>query len=164
MISLTGFVVAYALAAPRGWPLALLAAWLTFALGTVAFALLTAAVHIPPTIGLLAACASFAAAARWFPATADTPSAPPPPPPPAWDLPVRAACAAAMVLAITALASAAGSRVAGLLAPAPIITSILAAFTHAQAGAPTALRVLRGMLTGFYVFAAFCWAVAEIAL
>lgn len=159
LISLAAFVVAYALASPRGWPAALLVAWLAFALCTVAFALLTAAVHVPPTLGLLAACASFAAAARWFPASAAA-SITPPPRPPAWDLPVRALCAAAMVLAITALASAAGSRVAGLLAPAPIITSILAAFTHAQAGTPTALRILRGMLTGFYVFAAFCWAVA----
>jgi len=164
LISLAAFVVAYALAAPRGWPTALAAAWLAFGLGTVAFALLTAAVDVPPAVGLLAACASFVAAARWFPSAADAPSVPSPPPPPAWDLPVRAACAGAMVLAVTAVASAAGSRVAGLLAPAPIITSILAAFTHAQAGAPTALRVLRGMLTGFFVFAAFCWAVAEIAL
>jgi hypothetical protein len=161
LISLAAFVVAYGLvAARRRWPLALLAAWSAFALGTAAFALLTAAVHVPPTIGLVAACASFLLAARALPHLADDPR--PAPSPPAWDLPVRALCAAAMVLAVTGLSSAVGSRVSGLLAPAPIITSILAAFTQAQSGTPAALRLLHGMLSGFFAFAAFCWTAAVL--
>lgn len=164
LISLAAFVLAYALVAPRGWPMALLAAWLTFALCTGLFALLTAAVHIPPAVGLLGACASFALAAKGMPAASPPPAGPLAPPlaPPAWDLPVRALCAAAMVLAITGISSAVGSRVAGLLAPAPIITSILAVFTQAQAGAAPTLALLRGMLTGFFAFAAFCFAVAAL--
>lgn len=84
------------------------------------------------------------------------------PAPPSWDLPVRALCAAAMVLAVTAASSGLGPRVSGLLAPSPIITSVLAAFTHAQAGPEPALRLLRGMLTGFFSFALFCFAVAVL--
>jgi hypothetical protein len=163
LISLAAFVSAYAATARRGWRVALVAAWAAFALGTVAFAALTKVVHIPPALGLLAACASFVLAARLMPTT--TPRAAAArgaAPPPAWDLPVRAACAAAMVLAVTGLSSAVGSRVSGLLAPAPIITSILAAFTQAQAGIPDALRLLRGMLTGFFAFAAFCFTTAVL--
>jgi hypothetical protein len=163
LISLAAFALAYATAAPRGWPTALLAAWLAFAAATGLFALLTAAVHVPPLVGFLAACASFVAAGKAMPAGDDgsiTRAAPPPPP--RWDLPVRALCAAAMVLAITGLSSVVGARVSGLLAPAPIITSILAAFTHAQAGIAPTLRLLRGMLTGFFAFAAFCLAVAAL--
>ena len=65
-----------------------------------------------------------------------------------------------MVLAITAASAGLGPRLSGLLAPAPIITTVLAAFTHAQLGPDAALRLLRGMLTGFFAFALFCWTVA----
>jgi hypothetical protein len=53
-----------------------------------------------------------------------------------------------------------GPRLSGLLAPSPIITTVLAAFTHAQLGTDATLRLLRGMLTGFFAFALFCWTVA----
>jgi hypothetical protein len=164
LVSLAAFVVAYAHVATRAaWPVALAAAWGAFALGTAAFALLTGAVRVPPTLGLLAACASFLLAARMLPAPTPENAAPAPAPaPPAWDLPARALCAALMVLAITGLSSGLGARVSGLLAPAPIITSILAAFAHAQAGPPVAIALLRGMLTGFFSFAAFCWTVAVL--
>jgi hypothetical protein len=162
LISLAAFVLAYARTTSHGWPFALLAAWLTFALFTLAFALLTSAVRVPPTIGLLAACGSFLLAARLMPREGRGEGPAAAAPPPSWDLPVRALCAAAMVLAVTGLSSAVGSRVSGLLAPAPIITSILAAFTHAQSGAAPTLALLRGMLTGFFAFAAFCWMAAVL--
>ncbi|HET6508268.1 MAG TPA: hypothetical protein VFG42_15860 [Baekduia sp.] len=162
LISLAAFASTYgAVAVRRAWPVALLAAWAAFALGTLAFAGLTRVVDVPPTVALLAACASFPLAARALPEVA-APSSAPPPTPPAWDLPVRAACAAVLVLAVTGISAAVGSRVSGLIAPAPIITSILAAFTQAQAGAPTAVALLRGMLSGFFAFAAFCWTAAVL--
>jgi hypothetical protein len=65
-----------------------------------------------------------------------------------------------MVLAITAASAGLGPRLSGLLAPAPIITTVLAAFTHAQLGTDAVLRLLRGMLIGFFAFALFCWTVA----
>jgi hypothetical protein len=163
LISLAAFVVTYgSLARRASWPLALAASWTAFLALTALFALLTSAVHIPPTVGLLMAFASFVAARAVLPHAVADPAAAPAPPPPAWDLPVRALCAAAMVLTITSASSGLGPRVSGLLAPSPIITSVLAAFTHAQAGPEPTLRLLRGMLTGFFTFALFCFAVAVL--
>lgn len=162
LISLAAFVVTYGVLVRRAsWPLALAASWTAFLTLTALFALLTSAVHIPPTVGLLMAFASFLAARAILP-HADSGPADSPPPPPSWDLPVRALCAAAMVLTITSASSGLGPRVSGLLAPSPIITSVLAAFTHAQAGPEPTLRLLRGMLTGFFTFALFCFAVAVL--
>jgi hypothetical protein len=160
LVSLALFVMAYALVVRRvAWPAAVAIAWCAFAAGTIAWALITDGLHIPPTAGLALAFLSFLVAKAVLPRpTADPP--PTPREPPAWDLPVRAACAAAMVLALSAASSGLGAHVSGLLAPAPIITTILAAFTQAQLGPDATLRLLRGMTTGFFTFAAFCWIVA----
>jgi hypothetical protein len=165
LVSLAAFVVAYgSLVRRAAWPVALAAAWTAFLGMTALFAVATAAVHVAPTVALAAAFAAFAAARAVLPAAEGRGAASPPPlpPPPAWDLPVRASCAAAMVLAVTTASSGLGPRVSGLLAPAPIITSILAAFTHAQAGPDATLRLLRGMTTGFFTFALFCWSIAVL--
>ena len=80
--------------------------------------------------------------------------------PPWWDLPGRALAALGLVLTLTALSGALGAHLSGLLAPFPIITSVLAVFTQAHGGfAPLAL-LLRNFLIGFYGFAAFCFVVA----
>jgi len=50
-----------------------------------------------------------------------------------------------------------------LLAPFPIITSVLAVFTHAHGAAAQLDLLLRNFLLGFYGFAAFCF-VLTIAL
>jgi uncharacterized membrane protein len=65
-----------------------------------------------------------------------------------------------MVLVITAASAGLGPRLSGLLAPSPIITTVLAAFTHAQLGSDATLRLLRGMLTGFFAFALFSATIA----
>jgi hypothetical protein len=46
------------------------------------------------------------------------------------------------------------------LAPFPIITSVLAVFTHSHGGAVQVDLLLRNFLVGFYGFAAFCFALA----
>lgn len=48
----------------------------------------------------------------------------------------------------------------GLLAPFPVITSVLAVFTHAHGGAAQVGVLLRNFLLGFYGFAAFCFTLA----
>ena len=40
----------------------------------------------------------------------------------------------------------------------------MAAFTHAQRGAPDAIRLLRGMLLGFFAFALFSVTAAAVAV
>jgi hypothetical protein len=156
LVSLSAFVVVYGVAARRlRWPGALALAWTAF----LAMTAVASAFHIAATPALAAAFASFVLARAVLPAPTGRPS-PAAIAPPSWDLPVRAACAAAMVLAITAASAGLGPRLSGLLAPSPIITTVLAAFTHAQLGSDATLRLLRGMLTGFFAFALFSWTVA----
>jgi len=81
-------------------------------------------------------------------------------PAPAWDLPVRAGCALALVLTLTAVAGWLGPQLSGLLAPFPIIATVLATFTHAQRGTDELRRLLRGLVSGFGAFALFCFTLA----
>jgi hypothetical protein len=82
---------------------------------------------------------------------------------PRWDLPARAAGATALVVGLSALASALGSRVVGLFAPFPVYASIMGSFTHALYGPGAAARLIRGVLAGLYGFACFYLSVALLA-
>ncbi|HEX3693437.1 MAG TPA: hypothetical protein VHU13_08845 [Solirubrobacteraceae bacterium] len=81
--------------------------------------------------------------------------------PPAWDLPLRGLSALALVLALTALAGQLGAKLSGLLAPFPVIASVLAVFTHALHGQEDLLRIMRGFVLGLVAYALFCFALAE---
>jgi len=59
-----------------------------------------------------------------------------------------------------AVSGALGPHLSGLLAPFPIITSVLAVFTHAHSGVAQLNVLLRNFLLGFYGFAAFCFVLA----
>src|SRR5438270_164857 len=85
-----------------------------------------------------------------------------PAPAPRFDLALRYAATAALVLLLTGLAGALGPRLSGLLATFPVLATVLAAFTHAQAGPAAAAQLLRGFATGLVAFAVFCFAVAEL--
>jgi hypothetical protein len=155
LISLTAFVVVYARLADRvPWLAGLLAGWLAFAACTALFS----ALEIPAGLALALALAAFALGVAALPRPGPAPAAPGAPP--AWDLPLRGACAAALVLALTAIAGWLGPQLSGLLAPFPIIASVLATFTHTQRGVDETLRLLRGLVTGFAAFALFCFALA----
>lgn len=80
--------------------------------------------------------------------------------PPWWDLPARALAALGLVLALTAVSGALGPHLSGLLAPFPVITSVLAVFTHVHGGVAQVGVLLRNFLLGFYGFAAFCFTLA----
>ena len=156
MLSLTAFAVVYArLAARSPWPVALVAGWLAFGAFTAALAVATD--RPPPLAGLLVAFAGFGAGLVLLPATKAAGGEEVHPP---WDLPMRALAAAVMVVAITGLSSSLGSELSGLIAPFPVITSVLAAFTHAQRGPAETARLLRGMLGGFFVYALLVFAFA----
>lgn len=154
LTSLTAFVVVYAFLAPRlRWWLCLPIGWLAFLGGTLALD----GVSLTSGAALAVTFAAFALALVVLP----DPDVPPAQTtPPWWDLPARALSALAMVLALTAAAGSLGSHLSGLLAPFPIIASILAAFTHSHAGAASAQRILRGMVMGYFAFALFCFTVA----
>jgi hypothetical protein len=61
------------------------------------------------------------------------------------------------VVLITFLAKILGPTWSGILTPFPIMTAILAAFTHYTQGAYGTSIVLKGMLTGFIGFALFLY-------
>ncbi|HEY5194510.1 MAG TPA: hypothetical protein VIJ39_11655 [Solirubrobacteraceae bacterium] len=79
---------------------------------------------------------------------------------PAWDLPLRGLSALALVLALTAVAGQLGAKLSGLLAPFPVIASVLAVFTHAQHGEQDLRRIMRGFVVGLVAYALFFYALA----
>ncbi len=154
MVSLTAFAVFYARVAPHlPWSAGLVLGWLVFGVSTALLATFTD--RPGPLAGLVAACASFAVGLALLPRTVlgDSEAVHPP-----WDLPMRGIAAALMVVTITALSSPLGSQLSGLVAPFPVITSVLAAFTHAQRGHAETAVLLRGMLGGFFVYAGLVFA------
>ncbi len=155
LVSLIGFVVVYARLAGRlPWGASMLAGWLTFALGTLIFS----ALSIPVGGALAVAAAGLLLGLAVLPRPGSQPMAHLPPP--AWDLPMRAACALVLVISLTAVAGWLGPQLSGLLAPFPIISTVLSTFTHAQRGTDELLRLLRGMIGGFVAFALFCFTLA----
>lgn len=155
LVSLVAFVVVYGRLAGRlFWGASMLCGWLAFALGTAVFG----ALHVPRGLALCLALLSLAAGLAALPRARR--GAPAPTAPPSWDLPLRAGCAMALVLTLTAVAGWLGPQLSGLLAPFPIITTVLATFTHAQRGVDETLRLLRGMLAGFAAFALFCFSLS----
>ena len=155
LVSLTVFCVVYGrLAGRMSWGASMLGGWLAFALATAIFSTLS----IPAGAGLALALAALAAGlvtlprARPRPVPGDALSS--------WDLPLRAGCAMALVLTLTAIAGWLGPQLSGLLAPFPIIATVLAIFTHAQRGVDETLRLLRGLVSGYGAFALFCFTLA----
>lgn len=155
LAALTAFVVVYGrIAAVTGPSASVLCGWTAFLLGVAVLS----PVRPPLGLSLILVAACFALGLRLLPATAW------PPPaaiaPPWWDLPARALAALALVLALTAVSGALGAHLSGLLAPFPVITSVLAVFTHAHGGFAQVNVLLRNFLLGFHGFATFCFTLA----
>lgn len=155
LAALTAFVVVYGrVAAANGPAASVLCGWAAFLVGVAVLSLLRA----PPGASLVAVAACFALGLRLLPSIPSrTPAVAAPP---WWDLPARAFAALGLVLTLTALSGALGAHLSGLLAPFPIITSVLAVFTHAHGGFAQVGVLLRNFLFGFYGFAAFCFVLA----
>jgi hypothetical protein len=155
LVSLIAFVVVYAhLSGHVAWAVSMLAGWLAFAVATVVFS----AFATSASGALAIAAAGLLVGLALLPRPGLEPrehSAPPP-----WDLPLRGVCALALVLTLTAVAGWLGPQLSGLLAPFPVITTVLATFTHAQRGSDELLRLLRGLMSGFVAFALFCFVLA----
>jgi hypothetical protein len=155
LISLTAFVLVYGFACRRfEWQLCLLSGWAAFLVSTAVLSLLEAGA----VLALVLVFMTFALALVVLP----PPGGPAfsPPPPPSWDLPLRALSAMTLVVVLTGLSSSLGAQLSGMLAPFPIIATVLAAFTHAQSGSDQTLAILRGLLRGFFSFGLFCFTVS----
>lgn len=155
LAALTLFVVVYGRASERIGPmLSLLAGWTAFILGVAFLRLL----DVPLGASLIFVAAGFAVGLALLPEPTATPAVLPAPP--WWDLPARALAALVLVVALTAASGALGPSLSGLLAPFPVITSVLAVFTFAHGGFDQVRVLLRNFLVGFYGFAAFCFVLA----
>jgi hypothetical protein len=158
LAALAAFALAYARVAVRadaavsfaaGWAAAAVAATAAGALGA------------GPPAGLAVAAVTLALARRAMPrdsAAAPTPAGHAG----AWDLPLRMALTAVLVVTLTAGADRLGAAIGGVLAALPVLASILAAFAHLQHGGRAAAELLRGMLGGMAGFVAFCALVAAL--
>jgi hypothetical protein len=154
-VALVGFMVAYGGTSRRAaWPAALAAAFAAF----FAVVGVLRPLHVAALTALVLAVLAIAAALVVLPRArvdrgkeAGYPRS---------DLPLRALSAAVPVVVLTASARALGPHLTGLLSAFPILTPVLAAFTHAQRGAGEAVVFLRGMTSGLFAYALFCFLVA----
>jgi hypothetical protein len=152
LISLLAFIVTYAhLASRMSWGASLIFGWGAFFVMTGALSTITLGVDPTLAVVLVAVALTLLALPR---ARAERSSEVRLP---AWDLPLRALSAMALVLALTALAGQLGPKLSGLLAPFPVIASVLAVFTHAQYGEQDLLRIMRGFVMGLVAYALFCF-------
>jgi hypothetical protein len=148
IVSLVGFSVAYAEVGRRtAWPLALLAGWSAFLLVTLLFATRP----LPLALSCLIAAVAVAGASRALARRVSQPSRSRGSDLLRW----RLLATAAMVLALTTAAGSLNPWLSGLLAPFPIITAVLAAFTQAQAGADASTELLAGLVPGLASFILF---------
>jgi hypothetical protein len=72
------------------------------------------------------------------------------------DLPLRMLAGAALSVSVTWAAAQLGPRLSGFLAMFPVMSTILVGFSHHASGREFAVSLLRGMVRGYYAFAAFC--------
>lgn len=150
VLASVGFSLAYARLSQRhAWPRAVVAA-----LGVWLLCALTLAM-LPASLGLNAAvaAATLAVAPRLFPAvgavvTARHASG--------LEIGLRMAAGAALTLVVTLAASRLGSTASGLLAVFPILSLVLAVFSHRANGADYVGALLRALVSGMWSFATFC--------
>lgn len=155
IVALAVFVVAYVAVSSRfAWPWALLIGWASFLVAILALR----PVHAGPLGALGLACGACGATLVVLPRRQSAPVSSRPYP--RWDLPLRGASAVIPIVAVTSSARLLGPHFTGLLAAFPVITPVLAAFTHAQQGKREVTRLLRGMTVGFFAYALFCFTVS----
>ncbi|MGY0619613.1 hypothetical protein [Lysobacter sp. A378] len=151
VIACVVFGIAYSHGSRKlGWPLTVvlgLSSWVV-----VAFVLS----HLPASLPLAAGFALLALVTGPFllPAILDT--AQPAQPLPTTELVARMVAGAVLVVAVTAVAGAVGTRWSGLMAMFPVLGTVLGLFSHRRSGPLFVARLFRGMFRGFYSFATFC--------
>ena len=150
------FALVYALLAPRLAPAAcLLASYAAY------FAAAALSTFIPVTwpFALAVPVGAWLIVLRLFPRASASLT---PLPAPAWDIPVRITATFVLVAIVTTLARLAGPELAGLVTPIPIITAVLAVFSHGQGGPAFSAVLLRSLVRGLVTFVSFFWLVAAL--
>jgi hypothetical protein len=155
LVTLSGFALVYARSAGRShWPVSVALGWTAAA----ALGILVGRIEAGLLGALAAAALSIALARAGLPRRRGAENAPPVLP--RWELPVRMALTAALIVGLTAAGDRFGPAVAGILAALPTLASVLAVFTHARFGHVALVSMLRGMLSGLAGFVVFCALIA----
>jgi hypothetical protein len=155
IVSLATFVLVYARLAGRlRWGASLLTGWSAFFAMTGVLSLTSIGAEGSLAVVLVALAVTLASVPGVVGQDSGATSLP------TWDLPLRGLSALALVLALTALAGPLGPKLSGLLAPFPVVASVLAVFTHAHLGERDLLRIMRGFVLGLVAYALFCFTLA----
>jgi len=148
------FCLAYAHAAQRAaWPITLITAFLVWGVA----ALMLSRLPLSPALDLGIAILSLAIAPPLFPTLAAVPQrrefreA---------ELAFRMGLSALLTVVVSGVAAHVGQTWSGLFAVFPIMSTVLAVFSHATQGPEFASQLLRAMAFGMYSFAAFCFLLA----
>lgn len=149
------YALVYARTATRGWPYAVAAASVAWAL----FAFASRAVSLPPLVTTLIVWAGLALIARAMPRPAPLSAAPRAA---RWDLPARMVVATALVLGVTAAAPVLGPFMSGMLAGFPVYATVLAVFAQRVLGPDAGMAVMRGLTAGVFAFATFFFVIATM--
>ncbi len=153
VVAQAGFCLAYAFAAPWGWPAGLLAGAGAFA----ASALALQAGQFAPAILFALALGALVVTLRFLPRDFRAPA---PTETPWWEIPARMALVTALVVAVTSFASLLGARASGIVATFPLIGAALGVFAHRAHGPRAGVAVLRGMASALFAFAIFFFVVS----
>lgn len=149
IISLISFCYCYARLSKRfNWLVTILTSYLVYVLIALLFDLFKFNLFV--IYGITLACVVIAL--YFFPVpAAHQPQAKRLP----FDMLIRMVVATLFVILITGLATVLGPTWSGILTPFPIITSILAIFTHYLQGNNATVTVLRGLVSGLFGFTTF---------
>jgi hypothetical protein len=154
VLSNIAFGIAYSwMCRRKSWLISLLFGWAVY-FCVVAVLML---IHISPWQATVVTICGLMIASQSYPrASVDLPKEAKP----GADLPYRMLAAAALVLMLTFFSARLGPSLTGLLAVFPVMGSVLGVFSHRHYGSGFAIKVLHGMVQGFYAFTIFCLVLA----
>jgi hypothetical protein len=81
---------------------------------------------------------------------------------PATELFARMAAGIALTLVVTASAQTFGAAWSGIAALAPLLSPVLAIFTHRRSGGAHAIALFKGLVRGLYALSTFCFVLAAL--
>ena len=150
VLAILAFGVSYAWAATRyGWGICMIVAFVGYSIAVTCLN-----VWAPSLLAAAAAVVVALVAAKWlFPVPEQVSGLVPPP---ANDLVLRMIVGGLLVFVVTYFSSCMGPRLSGMFAMFPVMSSVLVIFSHRHTGAAFAVRLLRGMVLGYYAFGCFC--------
>lgn len=160
--ALTGVMANVSFGVAYSWAATRLPWWLCLPAATVAFsaaALALTSYPFSPLAALALTVAGLLLAPRAFP---HVQIKLPAKAPPRGELAARMLAGTGMVLAVTYFANGLGPHLSGVATAYPVMSLVLAVFSHSVAGPGFAIHLLRGVAGGLYAFAAFCFAVSML--